>query len=51
MAGAKNENDGVSRRFLPKWDVQLEELNSLETARMRVCSCSDNAKNRLVSCR
>lgn len=35
-ADPKNENDGIRRRFLPGWDVQLEELNSLETARMRV---------------
>jgi hypothetical protein len=26
----------LRRRFLPEWDFQLEELNSLETARMRV---------------
>lgn len=51
ITAAQNENDGIAPSFPSRLGLQLEELNSLETARMRVCNGSGNAKIRLVSCR
>ena len=48
---AQNENDGIAPSFPSRLGLQLEELNSLETARMRVCNGSGNVKIRLVACR